>query len=294
MDSKIIHMTYKCDVPRHVFGRWMKLNPSYAIRFSKDLACFAFIEQHFGAYVAQLFIRIPKGMYKADLWRLCKLYIEGGVYADVDLVPHCSIDKLIGNKKITFYSCLAVDKQSIFQAFIICNAPPRSPLILCFLMSFLLNNPYNTFNGPTYDMYKCLKYNLGCSNLRAEIKYKLNVVRIPVHLGASPRHATKAVPLRFFPANIAHKIVIRPHVRADELVFEIHDNILVATRIDEDCGWTYPHSCDIVIDADEYIYLFPEKQGDIATSNKTCFVADNDVKILESRDPAYARGGGWQ
>lgn len=285
-------MTYKQDVPGIVFKRWTKLNPTYAIRFSKDAACISFIEKHFGSYVAKLFVYIPKGMYKADLWRLCKLYIEGGVYADVDLIPHCSIDRLIDNKKITFYSCLAVDKKSIFQAFIICNSPPKNPLILCFLMSFLLNKPYDIPNGPTYDMYKCLKYNLACKHLYAEEKYKLNMVRIPVHIGTSLHHSAKAVPLRFFPENIQYRIVISPSKQPDEFAFEIKDNILLVQRVDKDCGWIHSHSCDIVIDASEYIYLFPEKQG-MNGLKETCFVADKGRKILDSRDPVYAQNEGW-
>jgi len=53
-------------------------------------------------------------MYKADLWRLCKLYIHGGVYADVDLVPYINIDNL--DKDITFYSCISDSNDGIFQA----------------------------------------------------------------------------------------------------------------------------------------------------------------------------------
>ena len=60
-------MTYKKNIPDHVKKRWISL----------DSDCIAFLEQYFNSYVARLFQTISKGMYKADLWRLCKLYIEG-------------------------------------------------------------------------------------------------------------------------------------------------------------------------------------------------------------------------
>ena len=37
-------------------------------------------------------------MFKADLWRLCKLYVYGGIYADIDLVPYLSIDSIMNEK----------------------------------------------------------------------------------------------------------------------------------------------------------------------------------------------------
>ena len=44
-----------------------------------------------------IFNKLKRGAWKADLWRLCKLYINSGVYADVDLVPYLNIDKLDKN-----------------------------------------------------------------------------------------------------------------------------------------------------------------------------------------------------
>lgn len=155
--NKTLYMTYKKPVPTFVFERWRKLNPSYTIEFSLDEDCISFLRTHFNEYIVTLFKNIPVGMFKADLWRLCKLYVYGGSYADVDLIPHISLETL--NKDITFYTCLSAHEKSIFQAFMIQNIP-RSPLLLCFLLSFLHNRPYTKPNGPTYDMYRCLAYNV--------------------------------------------------------------------------------------------------------------------------------------
>ena len=160
--NKQIYMTYKKSIPTLVINRWNILNPGYKIYFSLNEDCINFLKKHFNNYIADLFDTIHLGSYKADLWRLCKLYINGGVYADVDLVPYINIDSLIKKQQNTFYTCLSIDPTACFQAFIISNSPPRNPLILNFIISFLLNKPYmsNLVNGPTHDMYNCIKYNL--------------------------------------------------------------------------------------------------------------------------------------
>ena len=151
-------MTYYKRVPDKVFKRWMALNPNYEIDFSLDNECITFLEHHFNKYVSNLFISIKKGMFKADLWRICKLYINGGIYADVDLVPYLNINIL--NRDISFYSCLDHNRTALFQAFILSFSKPKNPLFLIFILSFLLNNPYTYNNGPCHDMAKCLRYNM--------------------------------------------------------------------------------------------------------------------------------------
>ena len=130
MFPKKIFLTYKRSPPKGVLERWKKLNPDYEIELSLDDACINFLKRYFHEDIVKLFINIPQGMFKADLWRLCKLYIYGGVYADIDLVPYTSISELI-KENHKFYSCLAADKRSIFQAFIITF--PKNPLILSFI-----------------------------------------------------------------------------------------------------------------------------------------------------------------
>ena len=95
--NRTIYMTYKNPVPGIVYKRWKHHNPSYNIELSLDAECILFLERYINKFVAALFNYIPIGMYKADLWRLCKLYINGGVYADVDLVPHLNINNLNKN-----------------------------------------------------------------------------------------------------------------------------------------------------------------------------------------------------
>ena len=92
--NKTIYFTYKKNCPDKVFNRWKELNKDYEIDFSLDSDCISFLIENFNYYIADLFKKIPHGPYKSDLWRLCKLYIRGGVYADVDLIPYINLDTL--------------------------------------------------------------------------------------------------------------------------------------------------------------------------------------------------------
>lgn len=289
--NKTIYMTYKKAVPLHVFERWKKLNKDYAIDFSMDEQCITFLENNFNPYIASLFKSIKLGMFKADLWRLCKLYISSGVYADIDLVPYINIDTL--DKDVTFYTCLTSSHKSIFQAFIVNNSKPNNPLILCCLISFLINKPYDKTGiyTPTYDMYNCLKYNLNVPEIKADIKYKINVVKIPINIGPSNTN-TKIINLFYFPDNIEYTINLKKNQFKDTFIFKISDNKLYVIRIDENTGWAHPHSIDICIDSKECIYLFNE----LYTPGKSidyCYVAYKNNKILDSRDHAYFKNKGW-
>ena len=55
----------------------------------------AFISLHFSEEVLYSFDALIPGAFKADLFRLCVLLIEGGVYSDVDLLAVSNLDKAI-------------------------------------------------------------------------------------------------------------------------------------------------------------------------------------------------------
>ena len=74
--NRTIYMTYKKPVPNIVYNRWKKRNPSYNIELSLDAECILFLERYINRFVASLFNYIPRGMYKADLWRLCVLRLR--------------------------------------------------------------------------------------------------------------------------------------------------------------------------------------------------------------------------
>ena len=259
---KIIYLTYKNNPPQYVLENWKKLNPEYYIDFSLDSDCINFLSDNFGEKMTNMFKNIKEGMYKADLWRLCKLYINGGVYADIDLVPYVSINNLI-QLNYTFYTCLAADKKSCFQAFIITEA--KNPLILNFIFSFIKNKPYTYQNGPCFDMYNCIQQNLYIKNIISEKKYNLNTIQINIDIGSSDTNI-KIINLYSFSKNTNYRIKLNNHHYNDQFNFEIKNSQLIVTRIDQNIGWKHNHSIILYISYGKFINIGSSK---------------NNVKIIE-------------
>jgi hypothetical protein len=285
--NKTIYMTYKKALPPHVPKRWLDLNPGYIVDFSLDADCIKFLRDNFNEYIAWLFEQIPEGMYKADLWRLCRLYHSGGVYADVDLVPYLVIDDIISeNPDVTWYSCLSGCNNGIFQAFIL-SIKPKNPLLLLMIISFLKNNPFSYSIGPTFDMRNCL--NDSFQNILPGISLGSNEVKLKIEIGMS-NILIKAIPLYYFPDDIDYEITLCQSPHGDTFDFKIINNMLLVRRIDTSTGWSHCHSCFIIITSKECIYLFSEKiRGGILD----CNIYYKNKKIMDSRDPEYYTKQGW-
>ena len=304
--NKTIYMTYHSELPSFVTSRWLDLNPDYRIDFSMDTDCISFLQTTFGRNIAELFKYIPRGMYKADLWRLCKLYIHGGVYADIDLVPHFTISDALdgcdGSRDATFYSCLSMGSGSIFQAFMK-HSRARSPLLLGCLISFLINKPYTDIdNGPTRDMYRFLLYNIrhhtgtgtGITDILPHTRYTLRQIRIPVTIHANE----DIIPLYYFPDDVKYSISISPDTKdADKYRFYIKDNhLFVDADADADADADDIMTVDICIDLPEdepeVIFLFEECIR-IPGSISTCYISHQNKNIMDCRDARYVRDSGW-
>lgn len=62
-----------------------KVNPEFNIQLFDDNDCRKFIKNNFNKDILTAFDTLKPGAYKADLWRLCILYINGGIYIDIKL-----------------------------------------------------------------------------------------------------------------------------------------------------------------------------------------------------------------
>jgi len=63
--------------------RMKKVNPEFNVQLFDDNDCRYFIQNNFSEDILTVFDTLKPGAYKADLWRLCILYINGGIYADI-------------------------------------------------------------------------------------------------------------------------------------------------------------------------------------------------------------------
>ena len=73
-------------------------NPGYEYVFYDDKECRDFIEEHFHENVLLAYDALIPGAFKADLFRYCELYINGGWWFDIDMMSVGSIDAFVGTE----------------------------------------------------------------------------------------------------------------------------------------------------------------------------------------------------
>mmetsp|Transcript_13751 Transcript_13751/g.18845 ORF Transcript_13751/g.18845 Transcript_13751/m.18845 type:complete len:94 (-) Transcript_13751:532-813(-) len=64
-------------------------------RFYDDEAASTFIATHFPHEVLEAYNAIKPGAFKADLFRYCTLLINGGIYADMDILLEANLDAAV-------------------------------------------------------------------------------------------------------------------------------------------------------------------------------------------------------
>lgn len=99
-------------------------NPEYTYEYYNDNQCIKFISEYFSQLEVDAFIKLKPGAFKADFFRYCYLYKNGGVYIDLDLIPNVPLNKII-MENVDFISCLENRPKrninGIYQAFIACK-----------------------------------------------------------------------------------------------------------------------------------------------------------------------------
>ena len=106
MSSNKSHATLKTPaksiIPLHIYQTWHTLdlpqhmkvhtellkrqNPEFQYHLYDDAMCREFIQTNFDEHVLWAFDKLKPGAYKADLWRYCILYKQGGIYLDIKFV----------------------------------------------------------------------------------------------------------------------------------------------------------------------------------------------------------------
>lgn len=138
-------------IPKNVYLTWSTLdffpelkqninnlkerNPEFKFHIYDDKMCREFIAKHFSKNVLNTYDKLIPGAYKADLWRYCVLYINGGIYMDIKL---CTIPpfKLID---VADDEYLVSDRpaNTIYNAFMVCKA--RNLLLKCAISKIMYN-----------------------------------------------------------------------------------------------------------------------------------------------------------
>ena len=104
---------------------WREWNPGFAYTLFDDAACAALVDR-FGARVASAYARIGPGAFRADLWRYCELYANGGVYADVDTACLGAVYDVL-DPTAALAVPVDLDPSNLFNAFV--AAAPAHPVM---------------------------------------------------------------------------------------------------------------------------------------------------------------------
>ncbi|KAI0813830.1 nucleotide-diphospho-sugar transferase [Xylaria sp. FL0064] len=75
--------------------RWRVVNPQYRYERITDDNCNAYVEERFHVNISQVFTGLTDPILKADLLRYLVMMLEGGVWADIDVLPHQPISSWV-------------------------------------------------------------------------------------------------------------------------------------------------------------------------------------------------------
>lgn len=105
--DKIIHITYKSiEKLLDIKKQWIELNPEYTVILYDDNDCKNFLLEYYGQLFCDIFDYIKDGPIKSDFFRVCVLYIYGGIYVDADIKPLVPLNTFLEND-IEFCTCVS-------------------------------------------------------------------------------------------------------------------------------------------------------------------------------------------
>ena len=156
---KIIHQTFKTQFASsrmiEATNSWGKISPNWEYYFYDDNDCIEFIKNYFSRETLLTFLSFLPGAFKADLFRLCILYIKGGVYADADTISLTDLDKVINDDlELLIVRDDPMAKKWLWNGFIACT--PKHPAIKIAIDKIIQN--YKTKEELFYLDYSGLLY----------------------------------------------------------------------------------------------------------------------------------------
>jgi hypothetical protein len=139
-------------------NNWKKLNPEYEIKLYDDEMIKSFLLKEYGELYVNIFNFLKDGPIKADFFRICILYKNGGIYSDIDNLPLVPMADFIEND-IDFATCSSYWKYTFNPNFIISN---KDNIILKNCIDWYVNK-YN--NKVEYDYWEWSIMNAFLQNL---------------------------------------------------------------------------------------------------------------------------------
>jgi hypothetical protein len=137
--------------------RSIEKSPEFDNYIYNDQTCLEFIEKNYEPNVANAFKCLRPGAYKADLWRYCILYKNGGVYADIKLELHVSLKDILEKHPKLF----VIDMHAPGHKFTtplwngLMSSPPGNPVFRSCIDEIILNCKNKDYKSGYLDITAC-------------------------------------------------------------------------------------------------------------------------------------------
>lgn len=112
MIEKNIWQTFKYDLDKNpdyielCLSTWRYKNPGWSYNYLNDQDMQDFVLDNFGSDWSNLLNRkCPLPVMKTDVWRIMTLYLNGGVYADIDTICTDPLDNWVGQYEDKSFIC---------------------------------------------------------------------------------------------------------------------------------------------------------------------------------------------
>jgi mannosyltransferase OCH1-like enzyme len=131
------HLTQNSTIPLNIFQTWKTKelppkmqecvnnlkasNPEFTHYLYDNNDCYEFIKNNFDKDVLDAYDNLIPGAFKADLWRYCVLYKNGGVYLDIKYQPVNNFKLIDLTDKEYFVRDVTISGHGIYNAFMICK-----------------------------------------------------------------------------------------------------------------------------------------------------------------------------
>jgi mannosyltransferase OCH1-like enzyme len=256
---------------------FLELNPEYEYKFFNDIDCREFIKNNFDLNVLDTFDMLNPGAYRADLFRYCYIYINGGCYFDNKYILRIPLREIIKNEYDNIY-CKDRGDDLMFNSVII-SIKNAIELKNCIdnIVENVKNNFYGSvsleptgpklFNKYTYDKNILLKH-IVTGNYYKDSKILIknnNTLFINTHYKGYYSSTHNQYEILFKNRKLYYKniqkinnytILVYPNKYSDTFNFNIINDKLIIKRTDINSGWGQDLKIKIINNDNnlEYIY----------------------------------------
>mmetsp|Transcript_11249 Transcript_11249/g.48007 ORF Transcript_11249/g.48007 Transcript_11249/m.48007 type:complete len:459 (-) Transcript_11249:5268-6644(-) len=139
--SIVPHVLHSIDRSKssHILSMVLAVNPTFKLNRHDDSTAFAYIGERCGTDAAKAFSCLIAPSFRADLFRFCALYHDGGIYLDSDIVPMKPLSQIVSMcSSATIGHDFPSDGTPAKQMKILAAAP-KSKLMKCALDDIVRN-----------------------------------------------------------------------------------------------------------------------------------------------------------